>query len=210
MKIHNKRELQEVAINHSADINYKYFLKIYINSTKQTYSFLTIGTTLSADNPFRFLKKYVRFFFIKMTLTEQVKILDDKVKANKAQYDLIKEAAKISALSSKELDKYEYLTSEDLGYKPDVILRAKVEYSPLAEAFNKVFKKDDKNKKTNMTMVWCMILCITLINIACLILMKYHQLTLNLIQKTNFTESSIVIEESRTKLAIFFLSVYKL
>ena len=105
MKIHNKRELQEVAINHSADIDYKYFLKIYINSTKQTYSFLTIDTTLSADNPFRFWKKYVRFFFIKMTLTEQVKILDDKVKANKAQYDLIKEAAKISALSSKELDK---------------------------------------------------------------------------------------------------------
>ena len=45
-----------------------------------------------------------------MTLTEQVKILDDKIKANQAQYDLDREAAKISALSSGELEKYEYLT----------------------------------------------------------------------------------------------------
>ena len=55
-----------------------------------------------------------------MTLTEQVKILDDIIKANKAQYDLEREAAKISALSSGELEKYEYLTGEDLGHKPDV------------------------------------------------------------------------------------------
>ena len=44
------------------------------------------------------------------------------------------------------MDKYEYLTGEDLGYKPDVLQRAKSEYSPLGEAFNKVFKKDYKNK----------------------------------------------------------------
>ena len=66
-----------------------------------------------------------------MTITEQVKILDDKIKSNKAQNDLDREAAKIKALSSKDLDKYQYLTSEDLGYKPDVIQRAKFEYSPL-------------------------------------------------------------------------------
>ena len=52
-----------------------------------------------------------------MTLAEQVKILDDKIKANKAQYDLDREAAKILALSSGELEKYEYLAGEDLGYK---------------------------------------------------------------------------------------------
>ena len=51
-----------------------------------------------------------------MTLTEQVKIIDDKIKANKAQYDLDREATKIFALSSGELEKYEYLTGEDLGY----------------------------------------------------------------------------------------------
>ena len=66
-----------------------------------------------------------------MTLTEQVKILDDKIKANKPQYDLDREAAKISALSSDELEKYEYLTGEDLGYKPDVIQKAKIEYHRL-------------------------------------------------------------------------------
>ena len=82
-----------------------------------------------------------------MILTEQVKLLDNKIKANKAQYDLDREAAKISALSSKELGKYEYLTGEDLGYKPDVIQVAKFEYSPLGQVFNKVFKKDDKNNK---------------------------------------------------------------
>ena len=82
-----------------------------------------------------------------MALTEQFKILDDKIKANQAHYDLDREAAKIFALSSKELDKYEYITGEDLGYEPDVIQRAKFEYSPLGEAFNKAFKKDDKNKK---------------------------------------------------------------
>ena len=121
---------------------------------------------------------------IKMTLTEQVKILDDKIRANKAQYNLDRKAAKISALlSSKDLEKYEYLTGEDLGYEPDLIQRAKFEYSPLGEAFNKVFKKDDKNKKSlNTTMIWFITLCITLLNIVCLVLMKYHQLTLNLIQ----------------------------
>ena len=55
-----------------------------------------------------------------MTLTDELKILDDKIKANQAKYDLDREAAKISALSSKELDKYEYLNGEDLGYKPVV------------------------------------------------------------------------------------------
>ena len=56
-----------------------------------------------------------------MTITEQVEILDDKIKSHKAQYDLDRAAAKISALSSKDLEKYEYLTGEDLGYKPDKI-----------------------------------------------------------------------------------------
>ena len=49
-----------------------------------------------------------------MTLTDERKILDSKIKANQAQYDLDREAATISALSSSELKKYEYLTVEDL------------------------------------------------------------------------------------------------
>ena len=49
-----------------------------------------------------------------MTLNEQVKILDGKIKANKAQYDLDRQAAELSALSSKDLGKYDYLTGKDL------------------------------------------------------------------------------------------------
>ena len=71
------------------------------------------------------------------------KILDDKTKANQAEYDLDRKAAKISALSSKELDKNEYLTSEDLGYKPRVVKRAKFEYSPLGKVFNKGLDESD-------------------------------------------------------------------
>ena len=56
MKIHNKRELQQIAIDHSADIHYKDFLKIYRICTNEPYSFLTIDTILPANNPMRFRK----------------------------------------------------------------------------------------------------------------------------------------------------------
>ena len=75
-----------------------------------------------------------------MTITEQVKILNDKIKSNKAHYDLDRQTTKISALFSKDLEKYEYLNGEDLGYKSDVIQRAKFEYYPVGEAFNKVLQ----------------------------------------------------------------------
>ena len=59
-----------------------------------------------------------------MTLTDELKILDDKIKENQAQYDLDREATKISALSCKYLlEKYEYLTAEDLGHRPSVLER---------------------------------------------------------------------------------------
>ena len=66
-----------------------------------------------------------------MTVTDQIKILDRKIKQSKSQYDLDREAAKISALSSDNLDKYELLTGEDLRLKPSTIEQAKFEYSPL-------------------------------------------------------------------------------
>ena len=49
-----------------------------------------------------------------MTVTDQIKILNTKIKQNEAQYDLEREAVIISALSSNNLDKYEYLTGEDV------------------------------------------------------------------------------------------------
>ena len=56
MKINKKRELQNIAINHSADIDYKYFIKIYRECTKKPYNFLTIDTTLPSSNSLKFRK----------------------------------------------------------------------------------------------------------------------------------------------------------
>ena len=56
MKINNKRELQNTGNNHSADIDYKDFVKIYREWTKEPYYFLTIDATLPASDPLRFRK----------------------------------------------------------------------------------------------------------------------------------------------------------
>ena len=81
-----------------------------------------------------------------MTLTNKINILDDKIKANEVQYNLEREAANIFALSSKELNKYEYLTGEDLRCKPGVVEQAELEYSPLGKVFNKGLKGSDKKE----------------------------------------------------------------
>ena len=56
MKINSRKELQNIALNHSADIDYKDFIKTYRECIKEPYSFLTIGTTLSSSNPLRLSK----------------------------------------------------------------------------------------------------------------------------------------------------------
>ena len=56
MKINNKRELQNIAINHSADIDFKDFMKIYREFTREPYYFLAIDTTLPSCNPLKFRK----------------------------------------------------------------------------------------------------------------------------------------------------------
>ena len=62
MKIKNKRQLESIAINHSADIYYKDFMKIYRQWTKELYSFLTNDATLPALNPLRFRKSLFRSY----------------------------------------------------------------------------------------------------------------------------------------------------
>ena len=79
-----------------------------------------------------------------MTITDQIKILNKKVMQNEAQYD--RKVAKISALSSNNLDKYEYLTGEDLGLKPSTVEQAEFEYSPSGKIFNKGLSEDDKKE----------------------------------------------------------------
>ena len=83
-----------------------------------------------------------------MTRKEQNKQLDDKIKANNAQYNLDRMNAEISAVkySSGDLHKYEYLTKKDLGYKPDAFEQAKFEYSPLGKVFTDGLDKSDRKE----------------------------------------------------------------
>ena len=97
MKIPNKRELQQMAFNHSSDIDFQDLMNLYKKSTSKPYSFLIIDTTFASDNPSHFRKN-----------------LFDKIKNEKLQYNINREAAKISAVSSGKIYKYEYLTDKEI------------------------------------------------------------------------------------------------
>ena len=86
----------------------------------------------------------------KMIRKEQVKTLDDKIKANKRQYDLDRINAEILAYSSGDLPKYEYLNKKDLEYNPDAFEQAKFEYSPIGKIFTDGLAKEDKSKKVGL------------------------------------------------------------
>ena len=76
--------------------------------------------------------------------------IEDKIKDEKLQYDINREAAKTSALSSGKIDKYEYLTGEEIApaSKQQMIEQAKFTYSPLGKAFEKKIKTiEDQGKK---------------------------------------------------------------
>ena len=81
-----------------------------------------------------------------MIVIDQIKILDRKIKQNETQYDLDRKAGKISVLSSNNLDKYEYFTGEDLGFKPSFVEQAKFEYSSMGRVFNKGLIEGDKKE----------------------------------------------------------------
>ena len=83
-----------------------------------------------------------------MTVTDQIETLNRKIKQNEAQYDLDRKAAKISALSSSNLDKYEYLTGEDLNLKQSTVEQTKFEYSPSGRVFNKGLDEEGKKRRT--------------------------------------------------------------
>ena len=85
-----------------------------------------------------------------MTRKDQIKILYDKIKANNAQYDLDRMNAEISAYSSGDIPKYEYLTKKDLGYKPEAVEKVKFEYSPTGKVFTYGLAKEDKSKKVGL------------------------------------------------------------
>ena len=78
--------------------------------------------------------------------------IDDQIRDEKLQYDINREAAKISALSSGKIHKYEYLTGEDIlpSNQQQIIEQTKFTYSLLGKAFEKQTKTiEDQGKKTN-------------------------------------------------------------
>ena len=79
----------------------------------------------------------------KMTKSDQIKILNDKIKANNAQYNINRLNAEISAFSEGDLDKHEFLTRKDIKYKPNALDK----FSPLGKAFNQGLDKKAENYK---------------------------------------------------------------
>ena len=71
-----------------------------------------------------------------MTRKEQNKILDDKIESNVNQYKVDRLNAEISAFSSGGLNKFEFLTTKDLKYKPNALDKARFEFSPLGKTFS--------------------------------------------------------------------------
>ena len=144
MKIPDKRELQQIALNHSSDIDFKDFMQIYKEYTKEPYSFLVNDTTLPSDDPLSFRKNLLGKYIIK------IMTIEDQIKDEKLQYGINREAAKISAFSSGKIDKYEYLTGEEIlpSNQQQIIEQAKFTYSPLGKDFEKQTKIiEDQGKK---------------------------------------------------------------
>ena len=73
--------------------------------------------------------------------------MDKRITQNEAQYDLDRKAAKTSALSSKNMPKYEHLTGEDLGYGPSALEQAIFDYSPLSRFFNRGLEEKEKEER---------------------------------------------------------------
>ena len=78
--------------------------------------------------------------------------INDQIKDEKLQYDINREAAKTSALSSGKLHKYEYLTGEDIlpSNEPQIIEQTKFSYSPLEKAFDKQIKTIEDQEKNRL------------------------------------------------------------
>ena len=105
MKIQNKQELQQIVFNHSSDIEFKDFMNLYRKCTAKPYSSLVIDATLSSDNLLRFRKNLLE------RIQKLIMTLDDKIRDEKLKHDINREAAKIS---SGKINKYEYLTGEEI------------------------------------------------------------------------------------------------
>ena len=131
MKIANKRELEQIALNHSSDI-----IKIYKKCTVEPYSFLVNDTTLPSDDPLIFRKNLFKI------ICNKIMTIEDQIRDEKLQNNINREAAKISALASGKIDKYEHLTGEEIlpSNQQQTIEQPKFTYSPLGKAFEEQIK----------------------------------------------------------------------
>ena len=133
MKILTKRELQQIVLNHSSDIDFKDFMKIFKKCTTEPYSF---SPNFTIRQSFKVQKESFEIIYNK------IMTIEDKIRDEKPQYDINREAAKISVLSSGKIDKYEYLTGEEIlpSNQQQIIEQTKFTYSPLGKAFEKQTK----------------------------------------------------------------------
>ena len=109
-----------------------------------------IDTTLASQNPLRFRKN----IFLEK-ISNLIMTLDDKTRDEKLQYDVNREAAKISALSSGKIDDYEYLTGEEIlpSDQGRIKEQPKLKYFPLGKAFEKeIATIESQGKKQTKTL----------------------------------------------------------
>ena len=108
MKIPNKREHHQIAFNHLSDIDFQDFMNLYKKSTVELYSFFVIDTTLPSNHSLCFRKNLLE------KISKLTMAIDDKIRDEKLQYEINREAAKISVLSSCIIDKRQFLTGEEI------------------------------------------------------------------------------------------------
>ena len=125
MKIPNKQELQQIAFNHSSDIDFEDFMNQYKKYQNHNL-FLVTDATLASSNPFRLRKKFLE------RIQKLIMTTDVKVRYEKLQYNINREAAIISALASGRIDKHEYLTGEEILPSNQ---RQTIEQAPLGKVF---------------------------------------------------------------------------
>ena len=129
LKIPNKKDL---ASNRSSAIDFKDFMKLYKDYTKEPHSFSVNDTTLSSDNPLQFRKNGLR----KTIISEKIKAVNNKIEQNETQYNLDRQTAKISALSTWNFSKYEFFTNKDVLPEKELI-----EEAAAIKKFGKELKK---------------------------------------------------------------------
>ena len=108
IKVPKNWELQQIVFDRLSDIKSEDVTYIYKEYTAKPYPFLVIDITILADNPLHLRKNFLERIW-KLIMTTDDKIIDEKL-----QYDINREAAKISALSSSKIGKYDYITGEEI------------------------------------------------------------------------------------------------